>query len=152
MHSTCFDTSEGGTIWFVFSTSMYGYIQRCSCTVGEYGTGWNNSNYWSGQTGDHEIVYPLIAKYSYDIVHGKLKKSDYQKDKDIGKFLQSMLKMNKQQTQSAEKQFALKWKPRSFSNLCEKAVKQRDVVLMEFCQDIANKEWRFLIEHCFQFV
>eukprot|EP01084_Bolivina_argentea_P113431 202152_1 len=90
--------------------------------IGEFGSGWNNSNYWFGQTGNHKIIFPQIAKYSYDIVHGNLKKLEYQKHKKITTFLQSILRMNYNNKQ--EQKFLLEWKPSLFSNLCEKAVRQ----------------------------
>eukprot|EP00484_Ammonia_sp_Unknown_P017171 CAMPEP_0197029124 /NCGR_PEP_ID=MMETSP1384-20130603/8634_1 /TAXON_ID=29189 /ORGANISM="Ammonia sp." /LENGTH=252 /DNA_ID=CAMNT_0042458229 /DNA_START=555 /DNA_END=1310 /DNA_ORIENTATION=- len=106
--------------------------------VGEFGTGWNNSNYWFGQTGRHQVVFPLIAKYAYDIVYDQEKKeSTYQAHKQITKFLQSILKMDHQNKQ----QFQLQWDAYKFNNLCELAVKQRDKTLMAFCEDVWNQEW-----------
>merc|ERR1712244_28328 len=77
--------------------------------VGEFGTGWNNSNYWFGQTGTHNVIFPLIAKYSYDIVYNdKLKKSQYQTHKQITKFLQSILIILNNQNNDKQK-FKLEW-------------------------------------------
>lgn len=115
--------------------------------VGEFGTGWNNSNYWFGQTGRHNVVFPEIAQFAYDVVYDdKLQKMQYRKHKEIVKFLQSILKMN---GKNSQKKFTLKWNSHSFTNLCEKAVQRKDKVLMQFCSDVANKEWRLLVDDCY---
>ena len=116
--------------------------------IGEFGTGWNNSCYWFGQTGKHKILFPKIAKYATDIVYNNHDQNKYKNNKQITKFLQSILVIKNKNN----KQFDLQWDPQSFSNLCEKAVKQRDNTLMSYCQDVANKEWRLLIDHCYTFI
>ena len=85
--------------------------------------------------------------------HEKLKKQKYRKHERIVQFLQSILTMkDSADGDNGQQQFSLQWSTRSFTTLCAMAVKEKDVVLMEFCQEVANKEWRLLVDDCYSLI
>ena len=93
----------------------------------------------------------MIAQFAYDAVYADhSKQPKYQQHKEIAGFLRAILQM--QGKASHTHQFGLKWNPRSFNNLCERALKRKDATLMAFCQDVANEEWRLLLQHSYSFI
>eukprot|EP01083_Nonionella_stella_P025833 71138_1 len=104
---------------------------------GEFGSGWNNSGFWIGSTGNH-VLYPKVAQYCCAAISNEQNK--YKKHKHILKFFQSMTKKDPPT-----------WDPYQFVNLCEHAAESQDKKLMIFCEDIANAEWRMLFDYCYNF-
>ena len=102
--------------------------------IGEFGTGWNNSSFWFGSTGKHSL-FPNVSKHAYNTA---INDKGFKNDKNIVKFTKS-LKNNK-------------WNPDGFLDLCELSVDKNDKILMKYCQDIINFEWKSLTMHCYQHI
>jgi hypothetical protein len=93
--------------------------------IGEFGDGWNNSEYWFSCVGSH----PLFVKVR----------------EEADRFASGKVGLQKRLT----KQHGKDWKPGEFLAMCKHAVKKGDESDLEFCRQVVNTEWRLLFDHCY---
>jgi hypothetical protein len=93
--------------------------------MGEFGDGWNNSNYWFSCVGTHSL-FAEVREHADEFASGNSK---------IQKHL--------------TKHHGKSWSPRAFLAMCSRAVKADDKTELEFCQNVANAEWRLLFDRCY---
>ena len=89
--------------------------------VGEYGTGFNNSNYWWGTVGSQHGVMGSVYMMAVEESEG------------CGR--EMVGKMNGQ------------WKPIEFVNICERALRARDSVAIEWCERVQKGEILLMSEY-----
>jgi len=97
--------------------------------LGEFGSGFNNSNYWLGQAFYHSggmSEHPIFPHLRRDV-------EDFVGDcHDARCLLRTM---------------GPKWEPKLFNNLCEDALLTEDPELLEFCKKVQTRELQLLFEH-----
>ena len=97
--------------------------------IGELGMlGFNNCDFWFGRTGYHPL-YEVVKKEAIGL--GDQKASSNVK---VGKFVANIKKNG--------------WDPEMFNALCAQALRDKDVVLIEYCNELHAKEWRILMDKC----
>jgi len=93
--------------------------------IGEFGTGFNNSNYWIGNAfgnGSHEI-FPQLKERAAGVFTGCT------------------------EAESALRSMGRDWDPRAFNNLCAKALRSGNQALLDSCSVMQAQELRLLFNH-----
>lgn len=94
--------------------------------TGELGMlGFSNCKFWFGKTGFHPL-YQVVKKEAL-----------------APKFPQHQVVTQFQQDLQGSQ-----WDPDVFSDLCASALKSEDEQLKQYCNNLAAKEWKILLDHC----
>jgi len=89
---------------------------------GEFGDGYSNSNYWYSAAGPHEIQGPLLEK-AREYASGSPR-------------LEQLISNHGD-----------RFSPHKFVSICQQADISKDQELKQFCEKVANTEWRMLFDH-----
>ena len=110
--------------------------------VGEFGTGWNNSQYWFANVPNKHPVYGTVSDAARSIVtqRNSSTSTDFGSHRRIVKFVGTM---------GGSKRM---WNAGSFVDLCEIAVDNKDALLVNYCEQVINQEWKALLDFCLRFV
>mmetsp|Transcript_19778 Transcript_19778/g.54941 ORF Transcript_19778/g.54941 Transcript_19778/m.54941 type:complete len:225 (+) Transcript_19778:101-775(+) len=97
--------------------------RREGSNPGEFGTGWNNSGYWTSQTGTHPVMDPL-RDIALSIAKGNASLEEHMEG------------------------HTPQWNPKQFLGLCSKAAESDDALVRSFCEQVQFHEWKLLVEFC----
>jgi hypothetical protein len=93
---------------------------------GEFGSGWNNSGYWAGMVGEHEVFRDVHAVATL-----------------LSKGSERMERMMQADHPNGQ------WNPKRFLGLCMMAVAESDDELLAFCGQVNNAMLRLTFDHVY---